>query len=288
MKIILDLEHGSPEWLKWRRGGLGSSDIAAICGVCPYKTAFDIYNDKLGMSVNRRNGAMQRGIDFEDEARNVFAINKSGLWKPINIEKDGEPVFKASLDGYSPYSNCILEIKVPSRKVMDMARYGQIPAHYLYQIQWQLFVSDCPKAYYFTYSPDSLESHTVEVYPDADLIEKILVKVTEFWQNLQNGIPPSPPRSKKEACAETSAILKQMLECKEAEKEATERYKMLLADLMQIEGVEDGLESDSATLSISERSSVDYKKACEDAGINLDAYKKPLTKVWVIRAKAAL
>jgi putative phage-type endonuclease len=290
MKII-NIDQRTPEWLDWRRAGLGGSDISAICGVNPYKTPLDVYNEKVNGTSQNMTPAMLRGVNYESEALEVFKRERrqfsSWDYIPIICEHDDCGAWRASLDGYCKKNNSLVEIKIPGLKTLDMASYGQIPLYYQYQIQWQLFVSNCSFAYYFVYHPESLTSYTIAIYPDANLIEQMLVKATEFWQNLQNCIPPLPPRSKKEACAETSAILREMLDCKEQEKAASERYKSLLADLMQIEGVENGLESDVATLSVSERSSVDYKKACEDAGVDLEAYRKPSTKVWVIRAKAA-
>ena len=37
------------EWLNYRRRGIGGSDVAAILGVSPFRTARDIYYDKLGV-----------------------------------------------------------------------------------------------------------------------------------------------------------------------------------------------------------------------------------------------
>lgn len=35
------------EWLKIRQTGIGGSDIAAILGVSKYKTAYDLYLEKV-------------------------------------------------------------------------------------------------------------------------------------------------------------------------------------------------------------------------------------------------
>ena len=35
-------------WLDYRRKGIGGSDAAAVLGVSPYKTARDVYFEKLG------------------------------------------------------------------------------------------------------------------------------------------------------------------------------------------------------------------------------------------------
>ncbi len=37
------------EWLKYRRLGIGGSDAAAILGISPFRTARDLYYDKLNI-----------------------------------------------------------------------------------------------------------------------------------------------------------------------------------------------------------------------------------------------
>lgn len=37
------------EWLAWRRRSIGGSDVAAILGVSPFRTARDLYFDKLNI-----------------------------------------------------------------------------------------------------------------------------------------------------------------------------------------------------------------------------------------------
>ena len=38
------------EWLAYRRYGIGGSDAAAILGISPWRTARDLYYDKLGIA----------------------------------------------------------------------------------------------------------------------------------------------------------------------------------------------------------------------------------------------
>lgn len=289
MKII-NLEQRSPEWLAWRRNGIGSSDIAAICGVCPKKSAVDVYNEKKGLTTTKMNPAMQRGIDYEDEARNVFCKSSSSIsqsnYLSITIEHDDEPFFIASLDGYNNFTRCVLEIKIPARKVLNMAALEQIPLHYLYQIQWQLYVAGSPKGYYFCYNPDTLESYTIDVYPNESIREKMVKAALEFKLNLEMNIPPEPKRKGKLCSDDAAVYLKLMIEAKAQEKGSAERYKMLLDDLLILEGMDDSLEYEDVILARSERSNIDYKKAAEDAGVDLENYKKPTTVSWTIRRKS--
>lgn len=37
------------EWLAWRKKGIGGSDVAAALHMSPYKTARDLYFDKIGV-----------------------------------------------------------------------------------------------------------------------------------------------------------------------------------------------------------------------------------------------
>ncbi len=285
MKIIEGLKHGSAEWLAWRQGGIGSSDVAAIMGICPYRTAADVYLDKIGQGKNEKNAWMQRGIHYEDEARQVFTrSHPCDNWGPLNIEHADNPLFKASLDGYSTLSQSILEIKVPGRKTLDMARYGQIPMHYLIQMQWQMYVADKWKAYYFCYCPDTLESYTVEVFPDAELREKMLMKVNQFIEDWKSGTVPLKKTTTVQDDA-TQKILKELLLLKDQEKKIKAEYQELLEQLLTELGTESSYETENVCLCRSERQNIDYRAAAIDAKVDLEKYKKAVTVSWTIRDK---
>lgn len=46
-------EEQRAEWLEGRRQGIGGSDVAAVLGLSPWKTALDVWNDKLGLSEEK-------------------------------------------------------------------------------------------------------------------------------------------------------------------------------------------------------------------------------------------
>ena len=60
----------SAEQLALRLGGLGGSDVAAVCGVNPYKTALDVYREKVGEFVVT--AAKEEYRDFLQEHREVL------------------------------------------------------------------------------------------------------------------------------------------------------------------------------------------------------------------------
>ena len=46
---IIKLKHNSPEWLAFRKTGLGGSDAAAILGLSPFKTNVEVWEEKVGL-----------------------------------------------------------------------------------------------------------------------------------------------------------------------------------------------------------------------------------------------
>ena len=49
MLETISLIHNSPEWLAFRRTGIGGSDAAAILGKSHFKTNVDIWEEKVGL-----------------------------------------------------------------------------------------------------------------------------------------------------------------------------------------------------------------------------------------------
>ena len=59
------------EWLSYRRRGIGGSDVAALLGISPWRTARDLYYDKLNVA------------SVEDEESNWVALEMGHLLEPL-------------------------------------------------------------------------------------------------------------------------------------------------------------------------------------------------------------
>ena len=82
-RVLVETEHlPEEEWLSYRRRGIGGSDVAAILGISPFRTARDLYYDKLNIvSVNDNEEnwvAMAIGHLLEDLVGKIFQ-HKTGL-----------------------------------------------------------------------------------------------------------------------------------------------------------------------------------------------------------------
>ena len=72
-KLVSTLNLGKKEWLKYRKGGIGGSDAGAICGLNPYRTAIQVYNDKRTDEIEEfDNEAMREGRDLEEYVARRF------------------------------------------------------------------------------------------------------------------------------------------------------------------------------------------------------------------------
>lgn len=61
------------EWLMYRKRGIGGSDAGAVCGLNPYRTAMQVYEDKTTDKIEEfDNEAMRQGREFEDYVAKRF------------------------------------------------------------------------------------------------------------------------------------------------------------------------------------------------------------------------
>ena len=89
-------------WLSERRKGIGGSDVAAILGLNPYRTAVDVYNDKLGLVQEdiSNKPAVYWGIKLEQEVSSEFQLRTKMKVQRVNhmFHDPEEPWMLANID----------------------------------------------------------------------------------------------------------------------------------------------------------------------------------------------
>ena len=120
------------DWLKYRQLGIGGSDAAAVLGISPFRTARDLYYDKLGIvtaddQVNRV--ALEIGILLEPLVATIFA-RKTGLkifQRKFMYQHPQYPWMLADLDYLVELPDgklAILEIKTTNYNAKDKWWYN--------------------------------------------------------------------------------------------------------------------------------------------------------------------
>jgi putative phage-type endonuclease len=183
-------------WLEARRAGLGGSDIAAVVGASPWKSALELYCEKVGitepddLSSNER---VEWGVHLEPVIIEVFGkrTGRQVLRSGELLQSRAHPWALATLDamtaekaGEPPWP---LEIKTTGNG--DEWINGA-PEHYMAQVQHQLLVTGMPRA---TIACLIAGQRMVwqDIERDETWIRKIVILGAAFWERVQRKNPPT-------------------------------------------------------------------------------------------------
>lgn len=190
------------EWLALRQSGIGGSDIAAILGVSPYATAYDVYQSKTQPVSEDSNEFAYWGTVLEDVVAREFA-KRSGLkvqnvnfmmrhpvhtFAVANIDR---AVVNRDIAGNVRYkdgkltTDQIVEIKTASEYVGK--NWGdedsdEVPDQYQCQAQWYMGVTGvdvCHMAVLI--GGNKYRQYRIE--RNQELIDVLFETAHDFWHN---------------------------------------------------------------------------------------------------------
>lgn len=177
-----------------RQKYLGATDMAAILGVDEYKTALDVYNEKLGLVPPfEGNNQTKRGQKLEDIAAQEYAecqgvkVHRRHT-ELIHPEYD---FIRGHIDRRVVGDKRPVEIKVPSRGMFYKIKREGLPLSWIVQMQTYLGLDRSPVGDFAPFCPDVWETLPFEVPADPDLFEKIECAAVFFWtEYVQKRVPP--------------------------------------------------------------------------------------------------
>ncbi len=149
--LLLNIEHNSPEWLLFRRNGIGGSDAAAIIGKSHFRSNVDVWEEKLGLKspddISEKE-QVKYGKAVEDLLLQMFALdnpeyevtsNKKVVYQRgfMFASLDGELVEKATGE-LGIYEGKTAEI----HKKIELEKWNKrVPDYYYVQILHYLIVT---------------------------------------------------------------------------------------------------------------------------------------------------
>ena len=180
------------KWLEERRKGIGGSDVAAILGLSPWKTPFQMYQEKRNEVVPfSGNDAMEWGQRMEPTIRQWYSDETGRAVRVPEgiIYHNKYPFMLASLDGFTDDKR-VVEIKT-ARSGQKWGEPGtnEIPEYYMTQVQHYLIVT----GFEVCDVPVSIAGGSpvlYEVPADAELHEMMIDAEAEFWRRVVDGNPP--------------------------------------------------------------------------------------------------
>ncbi len=274
-----ELIQGSPEWLELRRKKITSADASAIMGVSKWSSAYKTWLDKLGFGESKQdNFAMQRGRELEPIARELFIKETGIMVVPEVIFSKKYNFMMASLDGIDFSQQVICEIKAPGQVDHQIALDGEVPNHYMPQLNHQMITAGVKKCFYVSFT---LESYKIlEVYLDQEEAKTLIEKEMEFYNCIQNLIPP--PFTEKDYVQRTDiewiSRAEKLKQVAQKRKEMELEEEMIKKELIELSG---GLNCQGANVKLSKvirAGSIDYKAFCDSK--EAEKHRKPSKLYW--------
>lgn len=192
------------EWLAHRRCGIGGSDAAAVLGISPWRTARDLYYDKLGIA------------EVQPDEENWVQLEMGNLLEPLVArifeKKTGLKVFKRKAMFQHPQypwmladldylvelpdgSTAILEIKTTNYNARDNWWYNGeeiVPVYYESQGRHYMAVMNIDRVYFCClYGNREDEAIIRHIDRDEAYEEELILAEQTFWQD--NVLARTPP-----------------------------------------------------------------------------------------------
>ena len=188
-----------------RSRDITSTDVAALFGLSPYLTRFELWHNKKNNQIVHIDETERMGWGNRLESAIAESVCEDNLWtgRPM---KDYLSIpslrMGTSFDWFvEVMDNGVLTEAVLEIKNVDQFAFiktwhvdGDIveaPAHIEIQVQWQMLISGRRLAYIAALVGGN-RLVLIERRPHNDIQQALLQKVAEFWQSIDNNEAPAP------------------------------------------------------------------------------------------------
>ncbi len=274
MSAVLKLVQGTAEWHTHRKTMRNASETAAVLGISPWVTPYQLWCFKTGRRTQETTPAMAHGSAMEPAARAAYEAHMGLVMQPL-VMQDGS--YSASLDGITLEGDLIVEIKCPVRgkrsELWQAVLAGQVPGHYQAQIQHQLMVSGAMTAHVWVYSGDAGLLATLQ------RDEAMMASIRDAWEVFQRCLDTDTPPP----LAEDDVLLRVDAEWTmaaqgyvEAKRQADAIAETLEQARMQLVALVRHSREQGAGVSVTKlwkAGNVDYKRVPELTGVELEKYR---------------
>lgn len=192
---------GSHAWHAWRSNRIGSSDAPIVMGVSPWMTPYQLWQQKTKRKTfDHSSYVTDKGTEIEPLARAIYCMEYDVEMPPMvfDCELEGLSFMSASMDGFNLELRKGLEIKCPGKQVFEMAQRGQIPDHYIWQLEHQMIVAEATEIDFFVVQGErrgvgwAVTDQALVTYKSDPAKRKLLIeKEKEFWKMVTQDVPPA-------------------------------------------------------------------------------------------------
>jgi putative phage-type endonuclease len=191
------------QWLELRRRDITASDVAAICGLSPYKSPLRVFAEKCGeVSDTADTPSMRRGRWLESSV--LFAFGEENpdwvIKQPKVYVRDAEARIGATPDAIAltPEGETVIQCKVVSKPIFEAGWQDGAPIGYQLQTLTEAMLWDAPRAVVAAMVIDSYTAdlHLFPVERHAGAEARIREAVAKFWADASAGRAPNADYSR--------------------------------------------------------------------------------------------
>lgn len=249
MRLACTANMPREEWLALRRSGIGGSDVSALVGLNPYKSAFSVWLDKTGRAKDMPdNEAMRQGRDLEAYVAQRFQEETGLRVRRANylLADDTAPYMLANVDRLIAGTRAGLECKTmsPRAKAVNNLPEEDVPPAYYCQCQWYMMVTGYP-LWYLAILVYGQGFYVFPIERNEDDIAALREAAGRFWrEHVVADVPPAPdgsdsageairglyPESDDSCCdltGVTAQDIAQLAALQEAEKQARQQAEAI-------------------------------------------------------------
>jgi len=183
-----------PEWLDWRKKGIGGSDASVVCGISRYKSPVELWLEKTNQLPDSEAGeAAYWGTRLEALVRTEFTKRTGIEVNLVNqfLRSERYPFMLANLDGecsHHTHGKCIFEAKT-SGAYRESEWNETIPDEYMLQLQHYMAVTGYIGAYIAVLIGGNIFRWKF-IERDDEIIAMLIRLESEFWECVQALTPP--------------------------------------------------------------------------------------------------
>lgn len=194
------------EFLEWRSGGIGASDVPIIVGLAPAswgKSPYTLWLEKAG--ILPLDDHESENMEFGKYAEHMVAPwfhDRTGLYiagEQTRCHRPRAPWMRCTLDGFvvesegSGIADALGGAEIKTTGDTAEAWEAEIPDHYVAQTQWQMAVTGFDRIFlptiHFAFGRRAFRIH--EVKRDQEAIDWLIARCSEFWRLVQENNPPA-------------------------------------------------------------------------------------------------
>ena len=284
----------SKEWFDQRLGMITASNVGAILGIDPYRSADDVMRQMVRAWHHAEpeftgNVATEWGIFNEETARGQFAMKHKPVQECGSFTSAHYSWLGASPDGLID-DDGVLEIKCPfglRNEVKPIFKPLSEQPHYYAQVQIQLLATGRTTAYFYQWTPygDYLQIVHIDDAWLRENIPKLQLFYLKYLSERDNPAHHLAPKRREITTLAAQKLIDEYQQLTNAIDLASERKKEVLAEIVEMAGNQNANICGHNLTQVKKDGAVSYAKAinalCPDA--DLSPYRGKPTEYWLLK-----